>query len=390
MRALLASSVAALFSTGALAATEGPLVPPSGAVDHVVTMGSARNGRAPTHGTQRITHHAGWSRIEQIGGDRAAVSGYVGHAPYVSVSVPRWEVPGNSSYRLEISRWPQGHPETAAERAFKTGERRVVLGEECEIWNVVHVERARFNHVRLSCISNDGIELATRTTFKGGAEISSAEAISVERRRVHSDEAHPPAGLLNIEAWVRPEHLLTAGVPKANHDASNYEVILQTAIKRPYADPTNVIQTKRRYGAWTYTGFSSAGSKWPLLEIENVEAGFGLYLKMDIVTGLEVLTLIFSPPEKRVLRPRQPTVAMDQYGRFAGEVCQYFNMRPNGFVVTHECRTRDGLMIKEDVLTDTGDGRRFEAVEIRRGGMTLPSILSEGDVLDPARWGLPR
>lgn len=108
----------------------------SGAVDHVATVVD-RTIRGPFGAPKRITHHAGWSRIERIADGGSRVEGYIGHAIHVSVSLPQPTLPVLSADHLLLLRWSPEQARTNVERtAAKTGGRRAVLGEACEVWKV--------------------------------------------------------------------------------------------------------------------------------------------------------------------------------------------------------------------------------------------------------------
>ena len=112
MRTLPASSVLVPLSSGASATINPPLVPPSGVVDHVVTAVDTIAGRrAPWDGVRRLTHHAGWTRIEWVQEGRSKVRGFAGPGTTVLLSLPcdvRIDVPPNmlmTTGPASTSRW---------------------------------------------------------------------------------------------------------------------------------------------------------------------------------------------------------------------------------------------------------------------------------------------
>lgn len=128
------------------------------------------------------------------------------------------------------------------------------------------------------------------------------------------------------------------------------------------------------------------------LTIRNKEAGFGLSAFREGPTGPDTLMIWMSrTPEQTTGPSRGDATSMGRFEDVLGEACEHFVVHADGNGYFHECRTQDGLTLKEQSRAHlTGFRSNLTATEIRRGGATLPSIISQSDMLNPARWGLPR
>lgn len=136
--------------------------------------------------------------------------------PWVSVGAPVGAPRGQQFVNLEtdvvISFIREGHREyerlelrqaTGSGRsptAFRTGERRSVLGESCAMWQVQPTGPAPggTSRRRLSCVTADGIELQRVVLDERGSVVDLATATSFSRSSSADDAGWPPSDLLNI------------------------------------------------------------------------------------------------------------------------------------------------------------------------------------------------
>jgi hypothetical protein len=71
------------------------------------------------------------------------------------------------------------------------------------------------------------------------------------------------------------------------------------------------------------------------------------------------------------------------------ETCNWFDMMPNVMDAgLHECRTADGVVLK-DLRISRGSYHTFVATGLTRRPVTLVEVLPPGEMLTARSWGLP-
>jgi hypothetical protein len=231
--ASLAAPLAPAIAHGA------PFFPGPEPVDHVVTM-VVRNwgleeGRV-------VTHHGGWTRVERSHRGGLGRS-YFGQSGFTTVNLGGLN-PGENR-GVSIVRGAEAHLSFGWDySSFKTGERRAVLGESCEVCNVSRTIRDS-ELANFSCVTADGIELASWLVTPRGIR-HSAEATHLERRPVLPEDAQPPRGLLDLRSWMAPAD--AAASPES--PGPEYDVVLETAIEPGPSTRTKNMRITRRNPNW--------------------------------------------------------------------------------------------------------------------------------------------
>ncbi len=352
-------------------AADAPFAPLPTMEDHVVTMAITRWGGAPTNDTRTVTHHAGWTRIDTVEQGRPSTS-YFGHRSATEVRFSRSV--GDLIYLAILHGIEQHQSSIFKYDSFKTGERQELLGETCEVWSVL-----RNPITKLSCVTDDGIELWYRFTGNRGI-ISSAEATRIERRPVPSDDVQPPAGLLDLNAWVGP----TEG-PGTLPARIDFESVMETA--HSLLTGGKLTRTTRRHAAWNYAEDLSSDGRRTLL-IENTVSRLYLRFEGNVAGEFKKLILQKMPlgSDAQALKP----VADGRRETILGEQCAWFDMTP-GMMDTglYQCRTRDDIVLKE-LQMSRGSRQTLQTTRLQRRAVALADVLPPGDILKPAKWGLPR
>ena len=95
-----------------------------------------------------------------------------------------------------------------------------------------------------------------------------------------------------------------------------------------------------------------------------------------------------SPEEKAKVLGGNP-VDLGRNERVLGETCSWFDMMPNVMDAgLHECRTADGIVLK-DVRFSRGSSFPSVATRLTRRPVALSEILPPRDMMAPRSWGLP-
>jgi hypothetical protein len=364
----------------------------------------------PRKTTERtVSHHAGWTRIDEIENGRGTTD-YFGHAGSIALSVTR----GDSGEYVHLSifrRLDQQEAKYWDSNRFKTGERKIFVGESCEVWNVLRDRERRPGSVRmtrLSCITDDGIELWREVTsgyqdYTGQwiqPLTSSMEAIKIERRAVRPSEVHPPADLLELKSWV---NLLDPSPPVAMPFAerADFETVMEAA--QDLSRAGKLTQTTRRRVPWVYTE-SMRGDGNRTVRIANEASGLRFRVEVDAANELKRLIIHRGAPGSDLRAPepvgadRIETVLggicwwlQVQCGAkesVLGEQCQWFTMTTVGTADRRQCRTHDGIVLKE-VEGSSLYEQRLVAVRLQRRGVALSEVLPPSYVLARKNWGLP-
>lgn len=299
-----------------------------------------------------VTRSGEWMRRD-LGGDLPV--GYSNFATGVSIEIMR-DPTGRPSY-LSADRDPADDSYNIYTRV-RTGERDAHLGETCEIWRYTHDTEPRDDSIRLSCVTDDGVELWSGSLNSDGEVIKATHAISVERRRVRADEVRSPADALDWEAW-------TSGIA-AMPDAPNDEVILVPSPSNwSRGDPAVI----RRRAGWTY----SAGQGWRsfnpgLLSVFLTHEAGGLYLNYsaDSDGPLRLSIVRQSVQGERI----GPLIETEVSETVLGERCIW-----SGWVGRPECLTSDGLVLWTRMTSDRVYMHvEHKATQVRRGGVSADDM----------------
>jgi hypothetical protein len=244
----------------------------------------------------------------------------------------------------------------------RTGRRDSLLGETCEVWLYQREPHA------VDCVTEDGVQLWSRSFYTGGELSGGTRAISLVRRRVDASEVRPPRVMFAWETWRR-------GIANAS-GPPNDEVTL--------VSPDGQQAMIRRRAGWRYRDGADLVLRQGERHIELTHEASGLYLHYRAYPD-GARTLI-------VRRSRDgdgwrfPPVNQNRTETVLGERCTWFSLSPPLDVHQMECRAHDGIALmvrRTDFLSP--DVLELRATRVRRGGV------SEADIRPPAEvfaWGL--
>lgn len=182
-----------IASSMARAGDNLPYSPSADVPDYVATM-TVQPLVGPTH-TRIVTHHGGWVRVEEM-----QATTYGNPAKQISVTFRGDSQTGYSpvSISREIS--------TSYERirgVIETGQTQTHDSERCDVREIQRrdPDRSEPGLKWLSCVTADGIEIATEV-FVNGSPFRQSTLVKLERRPVSAEEVALPAKLLDVAQWL--------------------------------------------------------------------------------------------------------------------------------------------------------------------------------------------
>jgi hypothetical protein len=356
------------------AAADAASRPDANVPDHVVTM-----VRHPGYGTEdhmlTIMHHGDWTRTDTIVAKQKTTT-YVRHGSATEISVS----PDGPDYFYAAFTSPDTD-RIGDTSAFKTDERRTVLGESCVVWNVLRVREPRPGGggiEKLSCVTDDGIELSY--AFVGRlSTISSAEATHIERRSVEPNDVRPSPRLLALDWWDQVE-----SAPATTPPTPDYETVM-----RPEGHPVNgpqFVRTMRHHHPWTYVEDWQAG----VLRRLTISHPSTEIPPFDYRDYGEQKHLIINRWRPGTGSPAPSTKPQDENREeiVLGESCRWFDLTPGMMDYgLHECRTKDHIVLKEEEVR-WGSGRTITAVRLVRRSVDPRELRPPAAILGQTFWGL--
>ncbi len=338
---------------------------PAVASDHVVAR--VREGRCCGHRRRTITRSGSWVRDERLYADRSETS-YSDFASGTSLRI--WRDSTGEVQKVAIER-SRSRRSSLFIRRTPTGRRDTALGEPCTIWSLA-AEGYRLE----SCETADGIQLWRRhPSPRDGSNLSSEDAVLVERRPVRPDEVRPPADFFRLMPPIRTD-------AATGPDSSGYEVRL---VSRGSGRARE--QVRRESGSLASGHFDQDGmrSYWG----SDGATAFSYRTDGDgVPISLEISRIDTEGP--RPVPARWEPVPGRRPRSVLGERCtwqQRADIRSTD--IRHECRTADGiaLMTFTDPHWDSRDVH-YRATHLSRGPLARGAFAVPAAALDWAAWGV--
>lgn len=354
----------------AVSAAEAPFRPRHDVPDYVATYVDHK-GR-----TSAAFHHGGWTRIDRVDDLGRTVSEYHGPGPLV-VEMSGWR-------SLSITRgadrsWGWDH------RPINTGEVHKLLQEQCYVWDVArtfHARTAMPDLRRLSCVTDDGIELSSRLV--GGAFANTREVTSLQRKPVSAKEVQPPSHLFSLKDWLPDE---ASGEIDAN--GSDVTVVLNAIVSGQVEGHSVRTKTVRRHRQWIFEDtvyFDGERQRVYKNSIDGLTISYATDassnpLRLNVLKSAVALQASEGQPELQPLKSTETILA---------EQCVWHR---SPFVSSHnrgqsKCLTADGISLREWAGNE-GDAP-LTAVILRREHIARDEIIPPASMLEPSLWGLPR
>lgn len=372
LRTLFLLPVIACFASGP-AAPQAPFARHAGQPDYVVTMAWNSWGKS---GQRTVTYHGKWKRIDQGG-----TSAYISASDAVRVGIDDNARSISFAHGRKPSRRRNDEPRN-------TGERQTYLDESCTVWNVSRPidERSRHGVTHLSCITDHGIELWSKSVDGKGEVAGSAEATSIVRRPVSPEEVQPPRTLLALDWW--DQNPPTSGAKSI----PDHEVVMEFSDGTAGAE--KAIRTTRRHGAWEYLDEKvnhfrrsvriTHDSRSFRLQYTHADGHPHEELRLARHEHAQSEASTLTPEQAKAIEPKD----LERSETVLGETCRWFGIHMHD--ASHLiCLTSDGILLKESLSgRSRTDERSWTAIRLSRRPISLDEIKPPAELLDPQRWGI--
>jgi hypothetical protein len=236
------------------------------------------------------------------------------------------------------------------------------------------------NLTRLSCITDDGIELWEKAISRYGL-ISSAEVVRIERRSVALDAVRPPRDLLVLDWW---ERALPAPIARA---APDHETVME--LSGNTADAGRSIRTTRRHGPWQ-SAEETVSDVRRILRVMHDSARMQLDYAADEAGAPKRLVIGRSVPPPPGAEPPTsiPPKDLGRAETILGESCRWFDMMPGTIDGSHSaCLTNDGIALKDET-SGWGRTQTWSAARLARRPVGLDEVRPPAALLEPRLWGI--
>jgi hypothetical protein len=367
MRAVLVALATICIAPSADGA-EAPFVPPGVTPPDYVATVVEKDAFGGKSRTLTITHHGDWSRATLDAEPN-------GRIKYFAT---------NGILQITAQAAGIGFSGASSRDAFRdyelhnTGETQTYLGETCTVWDI---ERTRPEEIkrwsamtRLSCITEDGIELWQKRSYKN--DVSSLEATHIERRPVAAQDTAPPVRLA-LDWWDR-----NAPAP-APSDIPDSEAVMKLPERHPLA--VTSFQTHHRSGQWKRVDETFGARRH--IQIAHEPSGFFFTFWTDAEGRLTSLNM-WRPgkpadPPAAQLQPK----ALDRYETVVGESCRWFDMAPGlQDASMTACLAQDGVALAEENSCRPCHPTVWTAVSVSRRTVTADEMKPPAELFDPQTW----
>lgn len=320
-----------------------------------------------------VQHHNGWTRVEEERDDETHV--YYGQFfknVVLNVSGKNGEITSFAISRVEPSRDYFGITEVK-----ETNDVEMVGGERCRWRELVRkMNNDSSGPHWLSCLTDDGIEVATKVLFSDGKIMSETRLIELQRRPVPEAAVRPPMQLFDAGTWLKP----LPGYDDYTPNPGDFEAKLINGRSEE--------RLLRHYPWWLEQRDGEDGSIWITVWNELEDQG----LRYSVSMGKRRFEAIRSPLDPGPLSKRfddmYGMVDMGEQDRLLGEDCAWFNRTPDTADAGQwQCLTSDGIPLIDVHLPGGVGGGKFKIVALTRRPVGMDEMQPPHEYLDPSVWG---
>jgi hypothetical protein len=240
-------------------------------------------------------------------------------------------------------------------------------------------------------VTSDGVEVARRIEsteeyiLRRTTTITVGNATSIDRRPVSSHEVRPPVEALDLKTWNEPaarSDEQPAGSP------ADFEAVIEPE-SGTMAPDARRIRIVRRHYPWMSID-EKYGNGVRTFNLLNQSSRFSLHVQFDADGRARSMSINkpSTPPNPEVNNQHAP-VDLQSEDTVLGEACKWFDTTPNALHRrVHECRSTDGVLLKERVLSYKSTDN-YIATRLSRRPVPLVEVLPPGDLLTSRSWDLP-
>jgi hypothetical protein len=237
----------------------------------------------------------------------------------------------------------------------------------------------------MTCLTSDGIEVATKVLFSKGKLMSEARLTEIKRGPVPEAEVLPPRQLFDASTWLKPLRTYPDHPPSA----VDFEAkLVARASDNPSIDRTSEVRMLRHYPWWFRRSEGKDGS-----------------IRIEVWNELENQGIVYSSSkrERRIvagrssLDPKRPFSQfssqtgmenLGEQGQFLGENCTWYNLTPNMADASQkQCITSDGVPLKDDHWSGLSAVESFDTMAFTRRPVDIGEMQPPREYLDPSAWG---
>jgi hypothetical protein len=353
-------------------AAEAPFVPPGITPPDYVATVVEKDGIGGKSRNWTIMHHGEWSRANPDPEQGE-------YAEYIATNgIVRINVSANDIHFLR--------DKSMDDEPRNTGERQIHLDETCTVWEyerpigspaVAMLDGLAPN--RLSCVTDDGIELWQKPLHQI-SNTSSQQATHIERRPVLAEDTAPPPRLA-LDWW--DQHAPAS----AASDIPGHEVVLKLSERDPRAATS--IYTRRRSGGWQKIDRIVGTQRFVAVTHEPSRLRYSFSTDVTGRPAVLQVTTPSEPVDPAALAKAEARLQPKDLGRserILNEDCRWFDMTPGmRNVGKTTCLTQDRIALKESHFSRS-EKTVWTAVSVARRPVKPDEMKPPAELFDPQTW----
>ncbi|KPH05082.1 hypothetical protein CO657_35960 (plasmid) [Rhizobium acidisoli] len=326
-------------------------------------------------GRQRLVqHHNGLTRVEEKSEENDVV--YYGHFfknLVLSASKEDGEI-----VRFAVSQVEPSQDHHRIREVRESNDVELVGGEKCR-WRELVRRRNDDNPESLwfTCLTDDGIEIATKVLFSSREVMSETRLIELRREPVPDEAVRPPTQLFQASTWLKRLPSYDDYTP----NVGDFEARL--------VGNRSQERLLRHYPWWLRQRDGKDGSIRVTVWNELEEQGL-YYSASSGERRFEAVRSMRNPGS--FLKSFHDAYGMMDMGKrdlILGEDCAWFDRTPNSADAgLRQCLTSDGIPLLDEHWSGWGVGETFKIVALTRRPVSMDEMQPPRDYLDPAAWGL--
>ncbi|ARQ09153.1 hypothetical protein NXC12_CH01075 [Rhizobium etli] len=358
---------------GSAFASEVPFFASPDVPDYTAKM-IVREAHGAKGDRQRVVqHHNGWTRVEEQLNEETNLSyGHFFKNVVLRVTRTNGEISSFQIRQVESSQDYDG-----IKKVRETDDVETVGGEQCRWRQIVRrMDRDETSPSGLTCLTEDGIEIARKVLFSSGEVMSETRLTDLRRGPVPEAVVRPPMQLLEAGTWLAPLPRYDDYTP--NPGDFEAELVSHRSKER----------LLRHYPWWLRQRDGGDGSilitVWNELEDQGFRYSASKGKRMfEAVRSSSILS-----PKFRRFDEVYGMVDLREQDRLLGEDCAWYDRTPNmADMGLHQCLTSDGIPLIDYHWSGWGDSEGFKIVTLTRRPVGMDEMQPPRDYLEPAAWG---
>lgn len=337
---------------------------------------TVREADRPTNTHLRsVLHHHGWTRVEEhwSHGTRVSYGSF-----FDSVLLSTWKAHDDEDVTdMTITKVAPLRRGISVKNTKEVGTAIHPAGEACKWWEVIDKSELKgtFGPFAYSCLSRDGIEVATKGLIKRKEPYGETQLIKLERTPVAESEIRPPKRLVDPAFWLKP----LRNYPNRPANLPDFEA-------RMIGDRSE--KRVLRHYPWRFEEERGSDGRvvflvWNMLDDQRLTVG---YSKNERHFEARRSSIDFRPSSNLIGIEIGPT-DLKKSGRYLGESCAWFETTHLADAGRSECLTPDGVALKVEFSSWVGLGENYTAVEVKRRPVDLKEMIPPPELIDPSSWG---